>query len=256
MPTIKEVLWNASRAKEGFKESIGDMSYQAKGILFSEMLFLVAAVGTARPRRIIESGRARGLSTSILARYFHDSEIISVDLEDCPSDVMHVNAIKSSWPNVTTIRGDSREVLPEIVQAGDIVLIDGPKSFRAIVLSFELLAARRPSLVFIHDLYQGQQERELLHRYVPEAIFSDNPSFVQHHRDLDDSCWEIINKEKLGHWKPFQYAGAPQKSYGPTLSCIPPRAGRDYGKLSRIMLQEGFLERANYLKRIRQETEE
>lgn len=86
-------------------------------------------------------------------------------------------------------------VLPDIVDPGDVLLIDGPKSFRTLLLAFELLSTRRPAMVFIHDLYRGQIERELLQQWLPEALFSDNPAFVERHRDLDEACWQRIREE-------------------------------------------------------------
>lgn len=89
--SLKEVLLNASRQRASFESCLRGVTYESKGVLFSEMLFLVAAVGLPQPDRVIESGRARGLSTRILSRSFPRADVISVDLEDCAEDVEHVN---------------------------------------------------------------------------------------------------------------------------------------------------------------------
>src|SRR5205823_9517137 len=51
------------------------------GIWESEMLLFYAAVNPFAPKQILESGRARGKSTLILARCFPKSRIISVEYD-------------------------------------------------------------------------------------------------------------------------------------------------------------------------------
>src|SRR5438093_3751278 len=51
------------------------------GIWESEMFLFYAAVKPFAPKQILESGRARGKSTLILARCFPESRIISVEYE-------------------------------------------------------------------------------------------------------------------------------------------------------------------------------
>src|SRR5947209_15379125 len=51
------------------------------GIWESEMFLFYAAIKTLAPKQILESGRARGKSTLILARCFPRSRIVSVEYE-------------------------------------------------------------------------------------------------------------------------------------------------------------------------------
>src|SRR4029077_15909071 len=51
------------------------------GIWESEMFLFYAAVRPYVPKQILESGRARGKSTFILARCFPDAHIISVEFD-------------------------------------------------------------------------------------------------------------------------------------------------------------------------------
>src|SRR6266851_9543775 len=51
------------------------------GIWESEMFLFYAAVKPFTPKQILESGRARGKSTLILARCFADARIISVEFD-------------------------------------------------------------------------------------------------------------------------------------------------------------------------------
>src|SRR5437762_13831608 len=51
------------------------------GIWESEMFLFYAAVKPFLPKQILESGRARGKSTLILARCFPDADIVSVEFD-------------------------------------------------------------------------------------------------------------------------------------------------------------------------------
>ena len=109
------------------------------GIWESEMFLFYAAVKPFAPKQILESGRARGKSTLILARCFPESRIISVEYDRQSVNVPAAEAKLKSESNVDLLYGDSREILPNRLQDGDAVLIDGPKDFRAIKLAIDLL---------------------------------------------------------------------------------------------------------------------
>src|ERR1700726_105015 len=51
------------------------------GIWESEMFLFYAAVRSCAPKQILESGRARGKSTMILAQCFPESQIVSVEFD-------------------------------------------------------------------------------------------------------------------------------------------------------------------------------
>src|SRR5437660_4579189 len=74
-----------------YREIIGKISPEAGfgGIWESEMFLFYAAVKPFAPKQILESGRARGKSTLILARCFTGSRIVSVEydrrLENAPA---------------------------------------------------------------------------------------------------------------------------------------------------------------------------
>ena len=114
------------------------------GIWESEMFLFYAAVKPFAPRQILESGRARGKSTLILARCFPESHIISVEYERESENAPAAEAKLKNESNVDLLYGDSREILPQKLQDGDAVLIDGPKDFRAINLAVDLLRTNKP----------------------------------------------------------------------------------------------------------------
>src|SRR5438046_5843489 len=66
-----------------YREIIGNISPEAGfgGIWESEMFLFYAAVKPFLPKQILESGRARGKSTLILARCFPDAHIVSVEFD-------------------------------------------------------------------------------------------------------------------------------------------------------------------------------
>src|SRR5438270_9874935 len=99
------------------------------GIWESEMFLFYAAVKPFVPKQILESGRARGKSTLILARCFPDARIISVEYDRQSENAAAAEAKLKPCSNVELLYGDSREILPERLQTGDAVLIDGPKDF-------------------------------------------------------------------------------------------------------------------------------
>ena len=158
------------------------------GIWESEMFLFFAAVKPCRPRQILESGRARGKSTMILARCFPEAHIVSVELERDSDNAGAAEAKLKACDNVELLYGDSRQIMPDRLQPGDAVLIDGPKGFRAVELAVELLRTGKPCAIFVHDFPPGSPWRQFVERRWPEAFFGDDPIFerfkvLDHGRD-------------------------------------------------------------------------
>src|SRR5438132_2082448 len=102
------------------------------GIWESEMLLFYSAVKPFAPNQILESGRARGKSTLILARCFPEARIVSVEYDRQSENAPAAEAKLNNERNIDLLYGDSREILPGRLQNGDAVLIDGPKDFRSL----------------------------------------------------------------------------------------------------------------------------
>ena len=162
-----------------FREIIADISPEAGfgGIWESEMFLFFAAVEPFAPRQILESGRARGKSTLILARCFPQARIVSVELDRNTENAAAAEAKLKMCPNVELVYGDSRRILPERIQAGDAVLIDGPKEFRSVELALELLGTGKPCAVLVHDFPKQSPWRQFVERQWPDAFFGDDPVF-------------------------------------------------------------------------------
>ena len=184
------------------------------GIWESEMLLFYSAVKPFAPQQILESGRARGKSTLILARCFPEARIVSIEYERQSENVAAAEAKLKSESNVDLLYGDSREILPQRLQEGDAVLIDGPKDFRALKLAIDLLRTEKPCAVFVHDFPLSSPQRKFVERNFPNAFFGDDPLF-QRFQSLDSERDPRPN---------------PQRGYG-VFVCLPPPLPTSYWKL-------------------------
>jgi predicted O-methyltransferase YrrM len=170
-----------------YREAIAGIPPEAGfgGIWESEMFLFYAAVHPYEPAQILESGRARGKSTVTLARCFPNARIVSVEFDRHSANATAAEAKLKSYSNVELLYGDSRRLLPERLQGGDAVLIDGPKDFRALELALELLRTGTPCAVFIHDFPPNAPWRKFVERHWPQAFFGDDPLF-ESFRALDE----------------------------------------------------------------------
>lgn len=205
-----------------YREIIGSIPPEAGfgGIWESEMFLFYAAVKPFAPKQILESGRARGKSTLILARCFPDARIISVEYDRQSENAAAAETKLKPCSNVELLYGDSREILPERLQTGDAALIDGPKDFRALKLALDLIRTGKPCAVFVHDFPPNSPQRKFVERNFPDAFFGDDPLF-QHFQSLDNERDPRPN---------------PQRRYG-TFVCLPPPLPAPYFLLRlRLML--------------------
>ncbi len=206
---LPALLENAPRHLPVFQERTAPLSKEEKGIRMSEMFFLYATVADLAPRRIIESGRARAQSTLVLSALFPGAKIISIESNPNSPDVAHAEKRLRGCGNVESRFGDSRVLLPELVEPGDVVLIDGPKDFRALKLALGLLASGQTPAVFVHDLWRSSSPREFVERCLPTAFLSDDADWVRDYARLDS-----------GRPTPPIRDGS-RIVYGATLGCLP-----------------------------------
>jgi hypothetical protein len=181
------LLGEAARLLPSYLATTAGLSHEKKGIRRSELFFFYAAVAGVRPKRIVESGRARAQSTLVLARLFPEALIVSLESDQESPDAGIAAERLRDCQNVECLFGDSLLLLPQLVQAGDFVLIDGPKDFRALKLAFRLLRGGKPRAVFVHDLWLGSPARGFVDRHLPSALLSDAPAWVQRYASLDST---------------------------------------------------------------------
>ena len=175
----------AARLRPRYLELTAGVSHEPKGIRRSEMFFFYASVADSKPARIVESGRARAQSTLVLSRLFPQALIVSLESDATSPDVAVAAERLRDCRNVECRFGDSLVLLPELVRPGDVVLIDGPKDFRALKLAFRLLRGGQPSVVFVHDLWLGSPARQFVDRALRSVLLSDDPAWVERYASLD-----------------------------------------------------------------------
>ena len=220
------VAGNADELLPEYREIIANIPPEAGhgGIWESEMFLFYAAIKPFAPKQILESGRARGKSTLILARCFPESRIISVEYERQSENASAAEAKLKNESNVDLLYGDSREILPARLQGGDAVLIDGPKDFRALKLAVDLLRTGKPCAVFVHDFPPDSPQRKFVERNFPNAFFGDDP-FFQRCQTLDNERDPRPN---------------PQRRYG-IFVCLPPPLPTSYWRLRfRLLTSSGL----------------
>lgn len=189
--------------------------YEIKGIFHSELLMAITIIGEYHPEQVIESGRARGQSTEIIARYCgrRNIEFHSVEINKESEDVIIAEKRLEELP-VKLHYGDSFELIPKLI--GDkktFVLIDGPKGKKMWELSETVLNFPNVLGTLLHDTPQGTWIRDMIKKRGPH-ITSDNSEYVKRFRHLDKICWRV------NPWGPYMRNNKKGKSYGPTLSFI------------------------------------
>ncbi|MEY2633262.1 MAG: hypothetical protein RIR00_1916 [Pseudomonadota bacterium] len=233
-PAILQAL---RTCRDEFAQGVASIAYERKGVLYSEMLFLKACASLLPVRRVLESGRARGQSTLILARMFPALPLISVEYDRNSPDVPVAAERLAPYPHVSLTFGDATRLLPEQVAAGDIVMIDGPKGHRGVRLALQLLATGKPALVFVHDTTKGSPERRLLERLLPETFYSDDADFAALTHDLDAQAGDDI--PAANRYGPE----STRNGYGFSLACIPHNPERNYGWLHLLSIVDGLFYR-------------
>lgn len=241
--SLSELISAAESRIAEFDRLVDGIPYERKGILNSEMFFLWLCAQTARPKRVLESGRARGQSTLILARCFPDAEIISVEHDRDSPDVPVAEERLRDEANVTLLFGDATRLLVDLAQPGDIALIDGPKGFRGVRFALSLLGTGRLPLVFVHDTGPGTAERSFFEKALSAARYSDEPGLVLHSHRLDDENATDIPPE-------HRYAAVANRTgYGYGLACLPHDPAIGYRMLSfrsvMAALQDRFSRRSS-----------
>src|SRR5437867_7733711 len=101
------VLERADDLLPKYQEAIADIPPEAGfgGIWESEMFLFYAAVRPYAPKQILESGRARGKSTLILARCFPDARIVSVEFDRQSENAIAAEAKLKPYSNVELLYG-------------------------------------------------------------------------------------------------------------------------------------------------------
>lgn len=176
--------------------------YEIKGIFHSELLMFCAIAEIIKPELIIESGRARGQSTEIIARYAADKEIRfeSIESNKINGDSDIAEERLRLLPGILHY-GDSFEIMPFLVKdKKSLILIDGPKGSGMWKLFEIMYSIPNVAGVFTHDSGKGTSMRKNLDsKYPGKYIVSDDKEFVNRFSFLDEECWEV------NPWGPYEH---------------------------------------------------
>ena len=203
-----------------FERVINGMSYESKGIINSEMLLFVSLVKYFNIKLIIESGRANGQSTKIIAKYFNNPEyrIISTEYTKYDPEVKNSYKKLKNYKNLTLLFGDSFNLIPNLITEECCILIDGPKGLNALKLALDCFKNPFIKAVLIHDLYKDSPYREIAEKMFPNHFFTDDKDYVKSFRRIDKKNWIEIRKYRdFRSWGPYRRGTKNFKSYSSTL---------------------------------------
>jgi hypothetical protein len=159
------LIENYKKIKNKIEEIQRNNPYEVKGILYSEMAFMFSVLYGKTFGNILESGRARAQSTLLLSQFYPEKQIISVEFDKNSPDVAVATERLRNQTNVKQLFGDSFEILPKVLMKNDIVIIDGPKMFDSLTLTFQLMSTGKTGGVFVHDMYSESNERWFLNTF-------------------------------------------------------------------------------------------
>ena len=140
-------------------EDLAEERFEPYGIYHREMARILAVCRLLGIDMAIESGRARGQSTYVLAKYLGASrvETHSVEFSRDAHATFAEDRLSIFGKNLILHYGNSFELIPRLLRSAQgrriAILIDGPQGRRAIDLLSECTKASQEVRVgFIHDL--------------------------------------------------------------------------------------------------------
>jgi hypothetical protein len=163
--------------------------YEHRGIPHSEMALIIETCRRLKIEVIIESGRARGQSTYMLAKYLPDVEIHSVELRDHPDEAFARERFEAlAFGNLTLWNGDGTWMVPELASQKaegrpTAILCDGPKGKAAVDIIARCFELPHVRVGFVHDMRPLDHGGPSPHRAYaierfPDARFSDDPRLI------------------------------------------------------------------------------
>ncbi|WP_210397611.1 class I SAM-dependent methyltransferase [Motiliproteus sediminis] len=200
-------------------------TFEPKGIFHSELLMAYTLIKELGVEKVIESGRARGQSTEIIARICQQDglEFHSIEYDDKSPDVAVAEKRLAPYKDVCTLHyGDGFELMPKLLDGKDtLIIIDGPKGVWAQKLGLLMLKKENVKAVLFHDTHRDAYDsRPRLERYFGRHLLvSDDYEYVDAFSYLDDVCWQETNKFFDGY-APYKRYNTIMRSYAGTLSCV------------------------------------
>ena len=200
-------------------QSIAAEPYESRGIPHSEMALILSTCKALDIEVFIESGRARGQSTYMLAKYLPGVQIHSIDARPEHPDEAFARQRLERFPNVALYHGDGAAALPALAKAAGkrrtAVLCDGPKGIHAVAVIEKCLRLPNVLAGFIHDMRPIDHGAPSPYRAAAQAVFanaafSDHPDFIASTSWLDAKVVEANGPVGSEQQRVFG-------SYGPTV---------------------------------------
>lgn len=168
-----------------------------EGAIFPrEMVAFIALCETRQVATIIESGRQDGYSTQALAQYAEDCNGLIVSIDDEPDAERAADTRRrlERYARLSLVKGDSFSIFGKHLRAQRpkkcAVLVDGPKSFEAMALTFAAAASRHVFVIGQHNLERGQRDTKVFQYRSGRGI---------HYEDLEGfrgPAWDRLGEEE------------------------------------------------------------
>lgn len=202
-----------------FLAALAAEPYEHRGIPHSEMALIIETCRQLKVEVVVESGRARGQSTYMLAKYLPDVHVHSVELRDHPDEAFAQTRV-ANFRNISLWNGDGRELLPDLAMSDPLgrptaILCDGPKGKAAVDIIARCFSFPHVLVGFVHDMRALDHGGPSPHRAYaierfPEVRFSDDPRLIARTSWLDANVAAAGGPVGPEHEKEFG-------SYGPTV---------------------------------------
>lgn len=200
--------------------AISNEPYELRGILHSEMALIIHTIRELNVEVVVESGRARGQSTYMLAKYLPNCKIYSIERRNSPDEEFARERLKN-FPNVELHIGECADGLKKALDKNSnkyvAVLLDGPKGEEAVNLICRSFIQHNVLAGFIHDMRLLDHGKPSPHRASAVAklykcAFSDTLAVTQATAWMDAKILESGGPCGPDHEAEFG-------SYGPTV-CV------------------------------------
>jgi hypothetical protein len=200
---------------------IGLEPYVPRGILNSEAAFMLSYMKALNVNMFVESGRAFGQSTYLIAKYAPHVEVHSTERYRDTAEEKEAIERLAGLGNVHLHYGTAADVLPGVIASEPdrcvAVFLDGPKGAPAIRLMIELSSHPSVAVGFIHDMRrinngEPADYRAMAEEAMPHPFFSDDEAVVSKlcHLDAEAVRHEVCGDEWFKTWG----------SYGPTVGAF------------------------------------
>lgn len=235
--------------------------YEERGILHSEMLAVCSVIQNLDIDMVIESGRYRGQSTEILAKYFSDTNTKIVSIErNKDENAKYVENKLKNYSNLKLMYGDANDVIPKILakHQGERVsiLFDGPKGEEAIKIFKEVICDSEVIAGFFHDMRKPTEgmlnpHRKIMENSFDRIFFTDDNEYVTSFRYLDQDCLPKNNIVTDDSWRPWMKGNNKIGSYGPTLAVVLPVQKERLMNINNGTITHGIFKFVDFLKHIK-----